>query len=170
MSLFSRKKKRLKTPTVLQMEAVECGAASLCMVLGYYGCYRPLAELRMQCGVSRDGSKAGNILKAAKHYGFKAKGLTRSFKKLKETKLPIVIFWNFNHFVTLEGFGEDSVYINDPGVGHREVSIKEFKAAFTGVALAISPGDDFEKSGSKPSVWPTLLHTLKGYELSLIHI
>ena len=146
------------------MEAVECGAASLSMVLGYFGCYRPLAEIRMQCGVSRDGSKATNILNAAKHYGFKAKGLTRSFKKLKETQLPVVIFWNFNHFVTLEGFGKNSVYINDPGVGHREVSIKEFKAAFTGVTLAIQPADDFRKSGRKPSVWPSLLRALKGYE------
>ena len=160
----------MKTPIVLQMEAVECGAASLCMVLGYYDCHRPLAELRMQCGVSRDGSKAGNILKAAKHYGFKAKGLTRSFKKLKETKLPVVIFWNFNHFVTLEGFGEDSVYINDPGVGHREISIKEFKAAFTGVTLAIHPDEGFEKSGNKPSVWPSLLRTLKGYEKGFLYI
>lgn len=152
------------------MEAVECGAASLSMVLGYYGCYRPLAEIRMQCGVSRDGSKATNILNAAKHYGFKAKGLTRSFKKLKETQLPVVIFWNFNHFVTLEGFGKNSVYINDPGVGHREVSIKEFKAAFTGVTLAIQPADDFRKSGRKPSVWPSLLRTLKGYEKGFFYI
>lgn len=152
------------------MEAVECGAASLSMVLGYFGCYRPLAEIRMQCGVSRDGSKATNILNAAKHYGFKAKGLTRSFKKLKETQLPVVIFWNFNHFVTLEGFGKNSVYINDPGVGHREVSIKEFKAAFTGVILAIQPADDFRKSGRKPSVWPSLLRTLKGYEKGFFYI
>ena len=152
------------------MEAVECGAASLSMVLGYFGCYRPLAEIRMQCGVSRDGSKATNILNAAKHYGFKAKGLTRSFKKLKETQLPVVIFWNFNHFVTLEGFGKNSVYINDPGVGHREVSIKEFKAAFTGVTLAIQPADDFRKSGRKPSVWPSLFRTLRGYEKGFFYI
>ena len=132
-----------------QMEAVECGAPSLSMVPSHYGCYRPLAEIRMQCGVSRDGSKATNILNAAKHYGFKAKGLTRSFKKLKETQLPVVIFWNLNHFVTLEGFGKNSVYINDPGVGHREVSIKEFKAAFTGVTLAIQPADDQEKCCSR---------------------
>ncbi len=160
----------MKTPTVLQMEAVECGAASLSMVLGYFGCYRPLAEVRMQCGVSRDGSKATNILKAAKHYGFRAKGLTRSFKKLQETQLPVVIFWNFNHFVTLEGFGKNSVFINDPGVGHREVSIKEFKAAFTGVTLSIQPGEEFKKTGRKPSVWPSLFRTLRGYEKGFLYI
>lgn len=152
------------------MEAVECGAASLSMVLGYFGCYRPLAEVRMQCGVSRDGSKATNILKAAKHYGFRAKGLTRSFKKLQETQLPVVIFWNFNHFVTLEGFGKNSVFINDPGVGHREVSIKEFKAAFTGVTLSIQPGEEFKKTGRKPSVWPSLFRTLRGYEKGFFYI
>ena len=152
------------------MEAVECGAASLSMVLGYFGCYRPLAEVRMQCGVSRDGSKATNILKAAKHYGFRAKGLTRSFKKLQETQLPVVIFWNFNHFVTLEGFGKNSVFINDPGVGHREVSIKEFKAAFTGVTLSIQPGEEFKKTGRKPSVWPSLFRTLRGYEKGFLYI
>ena len=152
------------------MEAVECGAASLSMVLGYFGCYRPLAEVRMQCGVSRDGSKATNILKAAKHYGFRAKGLTRSFKKLQETQLPVVIFWNFNHFVTLEGFGKNSVFINDPGVGHREVSIKEFKAAFTGVTLSIQPGEKFKKTGRKPSVWPSLFRTLRGYEKGFFYI
>ena len=152
------------------MEAVECGAASLSMVLGYFGCYRPLAEVRMQCGVSRDGSKATNILKAAKHYGFRAKGLTRSFKKLQETQLPVVIFWNFNHFVTLEGFGKNSVFINDPGGGHREVSIKEFKAAFTGVTLSIQPGEEFKKTGRKPSVWPSLFRTLRGYEKGFFYI
>ena len=170
MPLFRKKKSRVKTPTVLQMEAVECGAASLSMVLGYFGCYRPLAEVRMQCGVSRDGSKATNILKAAKHYGFRAKGLTRSFKKLQETQLPVVIFWNFNHFVTLEGFGKNSVFINDPGVGHREVSIKEFKAAFTGVTLSIQPGEKFKKTGRKPSVWPSLFRTLRGYEKGFFYI
>ena len=170
MPLFRKKKSRVKTPTVLQMEAVECGAASLSMVLGYFGCYRPLAEVRMQCGVSRDGSKATNILKAAKHYGFRAKGLTRSFKKLQETQLPVVIFWNFNHFVTLEGFGKNSVFINDPGVGHREVSIKEFKAAFTGVTLSIQPGEEFKKTGRKPSVWPSLFRTLRGYEKGFFYI
>jgi len=152
------------------MEAVECGAASLSMVLGYFGCFRPLSELRLQCGISRDGSKANNMLCAARHYGFKARGLTRSLKKLKQSKYPVILFWNFNHWVTLEGFSKDEVYINDPAIGHRLISIKEFKAAFTGVVLAIEPEEGFKKSGVKPSVFPFLLRAAMGYEKALLYL
>lgn len=161
---------RVRTPTVLQMEAVECGAASLSMVLSYYGRHIPLAELRKQCGVSRDGSKAANILKAARHYGCKAKGLTRSFEKLKQTQLPVILFWNFNHFVTLEGIEENEVRINDPGVGHRRISISEFKKAFTGVTLAIEPDEGFVQAGRRPSAWSTLFDSLRGYRSAVGYI
>lgn len=155
-------RKRCKTPTVLQMEATECGAAALSMVLGFYGRHVPLAKLRQDCGVSRDGSKASNILKAARLHGCKTRGTSKPATKLRETKLPVIIYWKFNHFVTLEGFGKDFAYVNDPGLGHRKIALREFEASYTGVTLSIEPGPDFEKGGKRPSALPALLDALTG--------
>ena len=153
---------RAKTPAVLQLEAVECGAAALAAVLGFYKRFVPLAELRRECGVSRDGSKASNIVKAARRYGLLAKGLTLSSADLTEINAPSIIFWNFNHFVTFEGRHNDQVYVNDPAVGHRVISRQEFDRCFTGVVLAMEPGSDFEAGGRLPSLWPALMERLVG--------
>ena len=136
--------KRVRTPAVLQLEAVECGAAALSAVLGFYKRFVPLAELRTECGVSRDGSKASNLVKAARRYGLQAKGLTRQSADLPNIKAPFIIFWNFNHFLTYEGQHEGKVFLNDPAVGHRTVSQEEFDRSFTGVVLAIEPAEEFE--------------------------
>ena len=114
-----------KVPVVMQMEALECGAASLAMVLAYYGKWVPLEQVRVDCGVSRDGSNARNILRAARSYGLVAKGYRYEPEALrKEGKFPCIIHWNFNHFVVLNGFRGKKAVLNDPAKGTYTVSAR----------------------------------------------
>ncbi|WP_338846579.1 NHLP family bacteriocin export ABC transporter peptidase/permease/ATPase subunit [Massilia sp. W12] len=158
------------TPTTLQMDALECGAASLSMVLAYYGKYVPLEELRTACGVSRNGSKAANVLIAARQYGLQAKGFKVGLEAAKKMAAPAIIFWNFNHFLVYEGQTKDHVLLNDPASGKRRVSHDEFDKSFTGVWLEMSPGPDFKPSGQAPSLRRSLQQKLAGSGNALAYL
>ncbi|MCR5045820.1 MAG: ATP-binding cassette domain-containing protein, partial [Treponema sp.] len=162
--------KRVKAPTILQMEAVECGAASLAMILGHYGSFIPLERLRVECGVSRDGSKASKIILAARRLGLEANGYKREIESLKNTIFPAIIFWDFNHFVVLEGFKGNKAYINDPASGRRTVSYDEFDSSYTGVILEFSKSDSFVKQGKKPSIFTSLARRVKGMRRILLYV
>ena len=141
-----------KVPVVMQLEALECGAAALAMVMAYYGKWVPLEQVRLDCGVSRDGSKAKNIYLAAEHYGFDVTAYRMSPESLKEKgQFPCIIHWNMNHFVVLDGFRGNWVYLNDPARGQVRVSWDEFDRAFTGVVLIPVPGENFVPSGKRRS-------------------
>ncbi len=152
------------------MEAVECGAASLAMIFAYYKKFLPLEKLRVDCGVTRDGVKASNILKAARRYGFEARGFRKEPAQLMEMPLPAIIHWNFNHFVVLEGFHQDKVYINDPASGPRVISEEEFDLAFTGVVLTFGPGPEFKPSGKKNSFLDSLKDWLTGSRAAITYL
>lgn len=152
------------TPTILQMEAVECGAASLAMVLAYHGRWVPLERLRVDCGVSRNGSNAWNVMEAARRYGCEAKGFKVGLEKLGDLRLPAIIFWRFNHFVVLEKIDRKGAQINDPAQGRQHMSWAEMDRNFTGIAITIQPGPDFERGGEKPSVLRQLRTFARGTE------
>jgi ATP-binding cassette, subfamily C, bacterial len=152
---------------VLQMEAVECGAAALAIILAYFGRVVPLATLRRDCGVSRDGSKCSNILKAAQTHGLIAKAYKRDIAALKKSQYPYIVFWNFNHFLVVEGYRKGRVFLNDPAAGPRSVPIEEFDRSYTGVMMALLPGPEFKRGGAKPNL---LLGLWKRLQCSLIPV
>jgi ABC-type bacteriocin/lantibiotic exporter with double-glycine peptidase domain len=153
------------------MEALECGAAALGMVLAHYRKWLPLEKLREDCGVSRDGSNALNIIKAARNYGLEAKGFKCTAEELRATvkagtaaALPCILFWEFRHFVVLEGFkrGGAIVCLNDPARGRYDLSFERFKASYSEICLQFEPGPDFKPEGRPRSMLSFALRRLKG--------
>jgi NHLM bacteriocin system ABC transporter peptidase/ATP-binding protein len=160
-------KKYAKTPTVYQMEATECGAASLSMIMGYYGKHVALEQLRVETGVSRDGCNAKNIMKAGKKFGFIVKGYSKSLEGLLKLKPPCIIHWNFNHFVVWEGMKGKYAYINDPGMGRRKLTLEDIGDCFTGVVLTFEKTDKVERSAKSHTLFTFIRNRLKGQYVSL---
>ena len=143
------------------MEAVECGAASLTMILAYFGKWLPLEEVREACGVSRDGSSAKSILQAARRYGLKAKGYRTNTESLNGLQ-PAIIHWNFEHFVVFRGIKNDKAYLNDPASGPVKVPLAEFNRSFTGVAMEFEPSEAFVKGGHQTSIISYIKKNMQG--------
>lgn len=152
-----------RVPQVMQMEALECGAACLAMVCAYWGLWLPLERVRLDCGVSRDGSSALNLVRAARRYGFDARGFRFEPEVLRERAVfPCIVHWNFNHFVVVRGFRGDRVYLNDPARGELHISSREFDESFTGVCLQFAPTDAFEPGGAPASIHAFTAEQLAG--------
>lgn len=164
------KTRRRRVPTILQMEGTECGAAALAMVMASYGRHVPLEQLRVDCGISRDGSNAKNLLHAARAHGFEARAFRMELGELGRLKFPLILFWGFNHFVVLEGRKGDVFYLNDPASGPRKVTAEQFDGSYTGVALQITPGEGFRRGGGKPNLIRGLLRRVVPMKGAIIFI
>ncbi len=152
---------RRRTPRLIQMEAVECGAASLGIVLGYYGRFVPLEQLRIDCGVSRDGVSAFKVIQAAGKHGLVGRGHKLHAKELEQLSSPAILFWKFEHFLVLEGFDKKRVYLNDPDTGPRTMFYDEFQRDYSGVALTFEKRADFQKIGAKALFLQDIIHRLR---------
>lgn len=151
-----------KTPTIYQMEATECGAASLDMIFAYYGHELPLETMRMEVDVSRDGCNARNMMKAARKYGLECHAYSKDTEALREIPVPAIIHWNFNHFVVFEGIKGKKAYLNDPAVGRRCLTWEELSDGFTGIVMTFKPTDAFKKEKLKSNIGVFLLNRLRG--------
>ena len=163
-------KQRVNTPLLLQSHVTECGAACLGSVLAYFGRWVPLTELRVRCEVSRDGSSAAGILRAARHYGLQCTGRSVRVDDLKKMSLPLILFWEYNHFLLLEGFDRGRFFLNDPSSGRRTLAESEFRRCFTGVALEFEPGAEFQAGGDRPSILKRVSLWFSGTQGPLIHV
>lgn len=169
--LLRIKTTRVKVPTVLQMEATECGAASLSMILAHYNLWLPLEKLRQECGVNRDGSKASCVIRAARNRGCNANGYRWNADRLKEVgEYPLIIHWEFNHFVVLEGIKGDTVYLNDPAMGRRTVKWEEFRTSYTGVALSVVPNENFKPEGERYNIFKAVAEKLSHDKWAVLFI
>jgi len=161
-------RKRERVPTVLQLEATECGAASLAMILAYHGRWVPLEELRITTGVSRDGAKAGNLSRAGRSLGLTPQGMRLELNALDMIKVPFIAHWNFSHFLVVEGWNAKGVWVNDPASGPRQVTWEDFDRNFTGVAIQYEPSEDFQRGGRRSSTIAGLRERARGGDALLL--
>lgn len=159
-----------RTPLRFQLESVECGAVALGIVLAYYGRRVPPAELRAACGVSRNGNSASSMLKAARRYGLRAKAFHMEPAKLRTLPVPQIVFWNFTHFLVVEGFKDETVYVNDPAHGRRQLALGEFEQGYTGLVMLLQPGPDFQRGGFGLGVVAPLVERLKSSRRALFFL
>ena len=162
--------RRVKTPTILQMEATECGAASLGIILAYFGRFVSLEDLRVECRVSRDGSNALYIKKTGEKFGLIGKGYQMTVAELRTLEPPFIVFWEMNHFLVVEGFRGDRVYLSDPATGRRPVDERTFTNSYTGIVFRFEPGKDFKKGGARPSTWKGIAKRIRGARTALIYV
>ncbi len=161
------KARSVRVPTVMQVVAAECGAASLASVLAYHHAYRPLEEVREAVGVDRDGSNALRIARAARHFGLDADGLKCEVDDFEDLALPAILFWGLNHFVVLEGWNRKGFRIMDPAAGRRLVTPEEFDAQFSGIVLQLEPSDEFQATGRAPSALGLVTQWMRGSEAAV---
>ena len=162
-----KSEQKVTTPVLLQMHASECGAACLGIVLGYFGRWVPLTELREKCEVSRDGSSAASIMRASRHYGLECNGLSVRADQLKMLDLPVILFWQFSHFLVLDGYDDRHFYLNDPSHGAAQGFAEEFEKGYSGIALRFKRGADFRPGGEQPDLFSQLGALLAGSWRSL---
>lgn len=158
-----------KVPVIMQLEELECGAACLCMVLGYYHKWIPIEEVRNTCGVSRDGVSAGNILRAARFYGLNASGYRCPVSTLmKNVTFPCIAFVHGCHFIVVCGVKNGMIYVNDPAKGNDKYTEKEFDEIFNNILIQFSPSESFQPSGKPKSMLSYVKKRLKGTTVAIV--
>ncbi len=160
----------VKTPTIYQMEATECGAASLSMIFAYFGRHMALEQMRIETGVSRDGCNAGNLMRAAQKFGLKCRGFRKEPAALRQIKTPCIIHWQFNHFVVFEGFRKNSAYLNDPASGRRKLTMAELDDGFTGIVLTFEETERFTKTERPKKLASFIKPRLQGQYMTLFKL
>lgn len=165
-----KKIRRVRTPEVYQIEASECGAASLSIILQYYHCYMEMEKIRYQCGISRDGCSAADLVRAAGEFGLSGRGYSKSLEELRQVPVPCILHWNFNHFVVLEGIQGNHAFLNDPAFGHRKVTMEEMDRSFTGIVLIFEKTEAFQQTGRPDSVSSLMKKRLYGQKDAALYL
>ncbi|CAK22983.1 ATP-binding cassette domain-containing protein [Synechococcus sp. CS-197] len=164
-------KRLIRTPTVLQFEAAECGAASLAIILGYYGKWIPLSELRSGLGVSRDGTNVLRIRDYAQTFGLQVKGKRFLIDDLGSQNFPFICHWESAHFLVVEGVKNGQVYLSDPASGRRKIGLDDFNQSTpTKIMLELLPTKDFKREGQAPNIWRGLYDRLKKYKSVIVSL